>query len=333
MVRFGIVGFGLHAVKRMMPAFTASQKCQVTALARRDAAKAEQSALEYKIAHAFTSVEELCRHPEVDAIFVTSPNALHLSDVLTAVAAGKPILCEKPMGMNAQECRQMVEAARRAKVLLGIAHVFRFEESTARFRQALADGDIGNAVFARSEFSFQAGVEHARKWIKDKSMAGGGPLFDIGVHCVDTLRYILQDEVVRVSARGVLDPPPSTVEASVAFILEFSKGTLATIATSFDAEYRTPVEIVGQHGSMRADDGLTVDRPVIIETKRGTEVTRETVSNHLAYIRQVDAFADAVAGAGQFPVTGEDGWQNQEILDAAVRSMQSGRTEDVPHVL
>src|SRR5581483_544726 len=129
--------------KRMMPAFTASQKCTVTALARRDRSKAAESARQYDIPHHFTSVEELCRCPEVDAVFVTSPNFLHLPDVLAAVAAGKPVLCEKPMAMNSAECRQMVEAARKANVRLGIAHVFRFEESTARFRDLLASGRIG----------------------------------------------------------------------------------------------------------------------------------------------------------------------------------------------
>ncbi len=333
MLRFGITGFGLHAVKRMMPAFTASKKCTVTALARRDAAKAAQSAREYGIPHYFTSVEDLCRHPEVDAVFVTSPNFLHLPDVLAAVAAGKPVLCEKPMAMNSAQCRQMVEAARKANVLLGIAHVFRFEESTARFRELLASGTIGRPVLARSEFSFQAGIEHPRKWIKDKSVAGAGPVFDVGVHSIDTLRYILQDEVVRVTARATMDAPPSTIESTAIAVLEFSKGTLATILTSYNAEYRSPLEVIGEHGAIRADDALNVEKPITIETKRAGQIATQTVSNTDAYIRQVDAFVDAVEGRSHFPVLGEDGWQNQEILDAIMRSIESGRTEVVPQIL
>jgi predicted dehydrogenase len=333
MVRFGIVGFGLHAVKRMMPAFMASKKCRVTALARRDPVKAASSAAQYGIPHAFTSVEELCRHPEVDAVFVTSPNSLHLPDVLTAIAAGKPVLCEKPMAMNAHECRQMVEAARSKDLLLGVAHVFRFEDSTARIRDLLAAGKVGHAIFARSEFCFQAGNSHPRSWIKDKSVAGGGPLFDIGVHCIDVLRFILQDEVVRVSATAVLDPPPSTVEASAAATLEFSKRTLANVSVSFTADYRTPLEFVGEHGLMRAEDGLTVDRPITLQIRSGGATEEEMISNNLAYVRQIDAFADAVGGNGQFPCLGEDGWQNQCIIDAAVRSISSGKIENVPRVI
>src|SRR5438874_12661886 len=132
MVRFGILGFGLHAVKRLMPGFALAQNCRVTALSRRNLAKARESARQHNIPLAFDSAEELCRSAEVDAVFVTTPNACHLADVLLAVRCGKPVLCEKPMAVNADECRRMVEAAREARLLLGVAQVFRFENSTAR---------------------------------------------------------------------------------------------------------------------------------------------------------------------------------------------------------
>src|SRR5580700_7994141 len=112
MIRFGIAGFGLHAARRLMPGFALAQDCRVVALSRRDQDKGRESAAHYGIPHVFASTEELSRCPEVDAVLVTTPNVCHLHDVLTAVAAGKPVLCEKPMAMNADECRQMVEAAR-----------------------------------------------------------------------------------------------------------------------------------------------------------------------------------------------------------------------------
>src|SRR5512133_2751710 len=127
MIRFGIIGFGLHAVKRMVPGFRYAQNCRLVALSRRDMAQARESAREFDVPLAFDSVEELCRHSEVDAVFVATPNICHLSDVLTAVKYGKAVLCEKPMAMNADECRQMVEAANAAGVKLGVAQVFRFE--------------------------------------------------------------------------------------------------------------------------------------------------------------------------------------------------------------
>jgi predicted dehydrogenase len=333
MINFGIIGFGLHAVKRVMPGFALAKNCRVSALSRRDLAKAKESARQYDIPLAFDSAEKLCRSPQVDAVFITTPNACHLEDVLVAAACGKPILCEKPMAVNADQCRQMVEAARKAKVLLGVAQVFRFEESTAWLRQKLSGGQIGKLVFARSEFSFPASHGHARTWIHDPVVSGGGPVADVGVHCVDTLRFILQDEVSRVSAREI-PGDPGEVEAGASMVLEFSRGTLVTVSVSFLAEYRTPLELVGETGVLWADNALTVEHPINLELRRGGAVVEsQTVSNRLAYALQVDAFANAVEGKAEFSIPGEEGWRNQEILDAAYRSMKSGRTETVPKVV
>jgi len=330
MTNFGILGFGLHAVKRLMPGFALAESCRVTALCRRDIVKAQESARQHNIPLAFASAEELCRSPEVDAVFVATPNACHVHDVLLAIRCGKPVLCEKPMGINAEECQQMVAASRKANVLLGVAQVFRFEESTRRLREQVATGKIGKLIFARSEFSFPAGPQHARTWISNLAVAGGGPIADVGVHCVDALRFILQDEVLRVHARGTSDRNAGEVESAAALVLEFSRGTLGIVAVSFRAGYRTPVELIGDTGVLRADDGLSVDKPVQIELRRGGEaIETETVSNRLAYARQVDAFAAAVEGKTDFPAAGEEGWQNQEILDAAYRSMKSGKVEEV----
>ena len=166
MIRFGIVGFGLHAVKRLMPGFAQAKRCRVTALSRRDLQQAKESARQFEIEHAFASTAELCACPQVDAVFVSSPDGLHHDDVLEAVRHGKPVLCEKPMAMNPQQAREMVEAARAAKVLLGVAHVMRFEESVKFFREHVAAGSIGRPVVARADF-FAPMLSSARKWIND----------------------------------------------------------------------------------------------------------------------------------------------------------------------
>ena len=147
LIRFGILGFGLHAIKRLMPGFAQAQNCRVTALSRRSMAKVRESARQHNVPLAFDSAERRCRSPSVDAVFVTTPNACHLADVLLALRCGKPVLCEKPMGMNAGECRQMVEAARSAGLLLGVAQVFRFEDSASRLRRAGGCRTVGESRF------------------------------------------------------------------------------------------------------------------------------------------------------------------------------------------
>jgi len=329
MIRYGILGFGLHAVRRLMPGFALARSSCVSALSRRDMKQAEASAAEYKIVQAFDSAADLCRSSEVDAIFVATPNSSHLKDVLRAIDAGKPVLCEKPMGMNAAECRQMVEASRRANVLLGVAQVFRFESSTAGLRERVASGQVGTPLFARSEFCYP-GRTHPRKWLTNGKIAGGGPIADVGVHCVDALRYILNDEIVRVTAIGMSDQDSGDVEASAILSLEFARGTLGSVLVSSRVECRTPLEIVGESGSLRADDALSVERPITLERRRGgTVVEQETVSNADAHAHQVDAFSAAIEGKAEFPAPGEEGWQNQEVLDAAYRSLKRGTAEGV----
>ena len=188
---------------------------------------------------------------------MTTPNALHLADVLTAFANGKPVLCEKPMAMRAAECKEMVEASRRTGLLLGVAQVFRFEESTAALRRRIAEGQIGKPVFARAEFSFWH-KDAKRTWLTDASVGGGGPIFDVGVHCVDALRFVLQDEVVRVSARGAWDADSGGVEAAAALTLDFASGTLGSVLISMRARISYASRVRRASGS--AASGRCVDR-------------------------------------------------------------------------
>jgi predicted dehydrogenase len=332
MIRYGILGFGLHAVRRLMPGFSLARNSTVTALSRRNIHDARSSAAQHQIAHAFDCAADLCGCPEVDAVFVASPNCSHLEHVLLAIKAGKPVLCEKPMGINAAECRQMVESARSAKILLGVAHVFRFNRSVEKMREWIARGRIGKPVFVRSEFSFFA-RNHARKWLTEARIAGGGPIADVGVHCIDALRWISNDEIVKVTAIGTSDQDSGNVEAAAVLSVEFAHRTFGSVQVSTRTQYRTPLEIIGETGWLRGVDAFSVETPVeLVLQQAGHGIERETISNVDAYARQVDAFSAAVEGKMVFPVSGEEGWQNQEVLDAAYRSLRMGKLESVPMV-
>lgn len=323
MIRFGILGFGLHAEKRLLPAFRQTRHARLTAISRREPARAMASAEKYGIPHAFGSAEELCRCPDVDVVFVATPNAYHLPDTLLALGHGKPVLCEKPMAMDAAECRRMIEAARAARLLLGVAQVFRFESLVRRLRERIAAGHIGAPVFARAEFSYN-GRNHARKWLLDRAL-GGGALADIGVHCIDALRFVLQDEVVRVYARSRPHFQLSQADVATALLLEFSRATLATVQVSFLAEYHTPVEVVGEAGMLRANPAFAVDQPVALELVRGGAVVEcEEFSHGDAFARQFDSFALALEGKEEFICPGEEGLRNQLVLDAAYEQLATG---------
>ena len=331
MIRFGIAGFGHHAVKRLMPAFASAQLCQVIALSRRDPERAQDSARQFGIPYAFTSAAELCACPEVDAMFVASPDAMHLADVLEALRHRKPVLVEKPMAMNSAEAAAMVDAARNAGVLLGAAHNMRFEHTVQWFRNRVAADAIGRPLLARATFVAPM-LSSPRTWVDDPKLATGGPLADIGVHCIDTLRFVLADEVESVTMQAQYDSY-SVLEASASGVLRFSRGTLADVAVSGRGAYQTLIEVSGETGVLSAVNALTVDHPVTLELRRGFEIVERTeVSNHDAYALQLDAFAAAIEDGRPFLISGEDGLRNQLILDAAFRSIKSGKTEAVDAV-
>lgn len=309
-----------------MPGFANAKNCRVTALTRRDLDRARESAREYGIPHAFTSTAEMCACPEVDAVFIATPDAMHLADVLDAARFGKPMLVEKPMAMNAVESEQMVSAARSAGVILGVAHVMRFEESVRWFRDRIASGAIGKPVLARAAFVAPL-LQSARTWINDPSLATGGPLADVGVHCFDTLRYVLGEEVESVMAQAHYDSHWS-VEASGTTLFQFSGGTLGTMSVSARAPYQTLLEVIGEGGLLSAVNALNVEHPVTLELRRGFDIVEKTeVSNANAYTTQVEEFAAAVESGRPFVIIGEEGAQNQRILDAIFRSVRSGQTE------
>ncbi len=322
MIRYGIVGFGLHAVRRMMPAFAQAKQSQAIALTRRDKQKAQENAREYNIPLVFDSAEELCASPEVDAVFVTTPNICHVHDVLTAAKHGKHVLCEKPLAMNSDECRQMIEAAKKAGVRFGVAQVFRFAKSVAHIREQAKC--LGRITTARSEFSYP-GHNHPRTWLNNRAI-GGGTIADVGVHCIDTLRYVLQDEVVRVHASTIADQY-GDIDATAAVILEFSHGTLATLNLSARAEYRTAIEIVGDAGVLNSDYALTVDFPLQVNMLRAGQIAESReFTNFDAYSAMLDAFSAWVEHGTEFPAPGEEGLFNQIVVDAAYGSAETGRT-------
>jgi predicted dehydrogenase len=334
MVRYGILGFGHHGERRLAPAFEQAQNSQLTGIWRRNRERARENAEDFHIPHVFASPEELCASPAIDAVFVASPDALHSEHTLLALRHGKPVLCEKPLAMNADQAVRMASAARAAGRAFGVAQNFRYNPSLERMRELVAQGAIGTPVFASAHFCFLS-TSSPRTWFNDSGMACGGPIGDVGVHAIDALRFLLQQEVLAVSTLARASQPQlprseRELEESAAITTEFSLGVLGSVQVSFRAQYRTFIEVVGETGVLTAESGLTVDRPVtIIHHAGGSILAEEVLSNSDAYSRMLDAFSAAVEGTGTFASTGEDGVQNQRILDAAFRSWHSGCRERI----
>lgn len=331
MVRYGILGFGHHGGKRLVPGFAGAKASLLAGIWRRDLQKAQTNARDFGIEHVCRSAEELCASPFIDAVLVTSPDALHMRDTLLALRLGKPVLCEKPLAMHAREVEQMLVAAREANLFFGVAQNFRYNRSVNLIREWLQTGSIGKPVFANAQFHFQS-ERNPRQWIYDPALARGGPIGDVGIHCLDALRYILQDDVSSVATIARADEGTEEVEASASMALEFMQGTLGSVAVSFRSEYRTLIEIVGQHGVILSENGLNVDAPVEVQLlQHGKIIQQEQVSNADSYSRMLDGFSTAISGTSEYAATGEDGLKNQLALDAAYASWRSGHREVIAY--
>ncbi len=326
-VRFGILGFGLHAVRRLVPAFAQCEQATLHGLWRRDQAAAAKNCAEYGVVRCFGTREELCSSPEIDVVFITSPDAMHREDMLLALRHGKAVLCEKPVAMNAAEAEEMNAAARAAGALFGVAQNFRYNRSLEWMRDQIAAGRIGQPQLAHAEYAYPAKMA-PRKWITDPALACGGPIADVGVHCIDALRFVLGGEVVNVSTLARKDDASGKVEAVASLQMEMSGGVYANVTASARGLYRTLVEVTGSEGVLIAENSMTVDRPVDLAVRRaGDLVETTTVENGDGYTRMLDSFALAFRGKGSFAASGEDAVLNMRGLDAAYRSWQTGLRE------
>ena len=325
MVRYGILGFGHHAAKRLVPALAAAQGSSLVGLWRRDFAKAQTNASELKIERAFETAEQLCGSPEIDAVFVASPDSLHLSDVLLALKHGKPVLCEKPLAMNSGEVEQMLAAQAKAGVAFGVAQNMRYNASAELMRQWIAEGRIGKPQLAHAQFCYAAD-RSPRQWIYDPTLALGGPIGDVAIHCVDALRFLLGGEhVTEVSTLAHTDAGSGTVESHAVVALDFGSGAMGSVTVTTRGEYRSLIEVTGESGVLVCENGMTVDHDVeVVQYRKGQVVERVTVSNADAYTKMFDSFSAEVEGTGSYLASGMDGLHNQRILDAAYASWRSG---------
>ncbi len=273
---------------------------------------------------AFDSAEKLVSHPEIDAVFIVSANALHCPETLAAAAAGKHVLVEKPMGLSAAECRTMIDACRRNGVKLMVGHMVRFSPLVRRMKEIIHSGALGPVVLAKSEFIYDSRLSH-RSWLFDTKLAGGGPVFDVGVHCLDTMRFLLDDEVVSTKSQTDFRQPENRTESTASLSLKFSKGTIGSITCTYASPIRrTTIEIIGTNGILHAEDFTLGERTLDLIQISGNEdkpvnsgVERIEIPN--LYVTEIVHFSECILSQKDSLIPGEEGLRNQEVLDAALR--------------
>jgi len=330
-LRYGIIGFGEFAERAVLPAMRAADNVEVVALPKRSAAEAAAKARAHNIRLAFSSVEELVAHPEVDAVFIVSANAAHCPETLAAAKEGKHVLVEKPMALNVREAGQMIEACRNAGVRLMVGHLVRFSPMIRHIRDLVRSGALGSITHARADFVYDARTSR-RRWLHKRAIAGGGPVFDIGVHCLDTLRFLLDDEVASVLSVLTPSPTPEATEESALIGLRFSRGTIGAVFCSYASSVRDKqLEIIGTQGLIKAGDFSSGGHDTGMTMTLGTDAHPETIVKTFSIPNLVTAevqhFTAAVLEGGELESPGENGLANQRVLDAAMAGGMQGGSE------
>jgi D-xylose 1-dehydrogenase (NADP+, D-xylono-1,5-lactone-forming) len=322
-IRWGILGCARIARRGLIPAIARSGQGVLHAISSRDLTVARSWAQEFGIPRAYGSYEALVTDPEIDAVYIPLPNELHRPWLMAAADAGKHVLCEKPLSLDAREALAMVEHARNRGVILMEAFMWRHQERTLRIRQLVRDGAIGDLRLVRSSFSFPIAPDD---WRLDPAR-GGGALWDVGCYGVNTARFFAGEEPRRFRASARFGP--TGVDLSLAATLEFPGGVLATIDCSFEQPFRCHYELSGTRGMIDVPFAYlpgagTKPAAALIKIDSDKNADSQPQSSTLLefeaidqYTAMVDHFAKCIF-AGTLLDPGEDGRAQMVALESVL---------------
>ena len=272
-----------------------------------------------------TDLDALVEDKDIDAVYISTTNELHRDQLFAAAAAGKHVLCEKPLALTLADARAMVAECRKRGVVMGTNHHLRNAATHRAMRDAIKAGHIGKPLFARVFHAVYL-PPHLQGWRIEKPNAGGGVILDITVHDADTLRFVLDDEprsVTAMTSHGAMSH--AGLEDGVMGVIRFSSGLLAQFHDAFTTKYATTgFEVHGDEGSLIARDCMTQapKGDVLLRSAAGEKEIELHHEN--LYARSVRLFQEAAQGRGAPAATGEDGVKSLSVAISTVEAARSG---------
>jgi predicted dehydrogenase len=333
-VRYAIVGLGYISQVAVLPAFQhARENSELVALVSGDATKRAQLAKKYHVTktYSYEQFPECLESGLIDAVYIALPNNMHRVYTEGAARAGIHVLCEKPMAVTEQECDAMIEATSRANVQLMIAYRLHFEQGNLAAMTAVRDGQIGEPRIFRSGFCQQVTAGNSR--LQDE--LGGGPLYDIGVYCINAARYLFRaepEEVFAYSATREQDQRFNQIDEMSAALLRFPDDRLATFTCSFGAADRSTYEVIGTKGVVKMDPAyemvgdLKSEITVEGRTQKATYKKRDQFGPELVY------FSKCILENTEPEPGGKEGLADVRIIRALLESQETNRPVRIPPV-
>ncbi len=332
-IGWGIIGTGDHANQVMGPALNEITNTKLVAAYDLNIERAKEFAGKHGVARAYDSFEKMLEDPEVDVVYVATPNSLHARQTIQAAQAGKHVLCEKPMALTVRDSELMIQACNKNKVKLGVCYQNRYHPAHMEARRYIQSGMVGDinvakVQYCRSFFSMKG-------WRSDPSMAGAGALMGQGVHCLDLLRYLLDSEVTEVRALTDEKPPHRPVDEMIYAILKFENGARGVVITG-NLVPRSDDDAVLYGAKAKITCKGTVGMPL-----RGELVVEgDSIDIRMAfptddfipgnYIRVVEAFNNCVVENTELSNSGYNGLQMVRITNAILESSREGKAIKIP---
>ena len=321
-VKWGILGGAKIAHTQFLPALADARNAVLHAVGSRSAMKAEAVAEEWGAPRAYGSYEAVLADAEVEAVYVPLPNNMHHEWTIKALRAGKHVLCEKPMALNVEQCREMLQTAQVEGRLFMEAFMYRFHPQIFKVQELIQSGRIGRVQLIRGSFSFFLDDETN---IRLAPGLGGGSLMDVGCYPISFANLIFGELPERVKAAGVYRLDSPDIDLTMCGILEYSQGRLAVFDSSFAMEARQGVEIVGTGGTIQINRPWRPDRAeVSIVVQQGT--VREEIAFPASnpYQLEIEHFSNCIRTGEPPLLPGEFGLGVVAVMQACHRSASSG---------
>jgi len=328
-IGWGFLGCGRVADRRVAPVFAQLDDAALVAVWSRDPNKAGEFAQRHSTPQVYDRIDDLLADEDVQVVYVSTPNALHLEHAGRCLESGRHVLVDKPMALNANEAAKMIEIARRHHRLLGVMHQQRFHPANVHLLRLLDEGRLGKVNFIRMQIAMWYPPQAT--WRQDVNLAGGGVAIDLGPHAVDLLLE-MGGSVTRVDAilRNLQFPGP--LEDFCQVRLDFASGAIGLLDVSYCGHhYGGRIEIFGSEGSFSSDGALQCAPTYDTWHRRGdatAEACRE-VSTINCFRKAVEDFNDAVRHRSRPTVDMLDGFRVMRIIDAVYASAHRRQAVDL----
>jgi len=323
---FALVGLGNLSTHQIAPALQKTNFCRLAGIVTGSPAKAERWKAQYNIPdkniYSYDTMEQIADNPDIDVVYVVTPNALHAEHTIKAAKAGKHVLCEKPMEVSSEKCRQMIDACKKAGRQLAIGYRLHFEPNNLECVRLAREKVFGDMKFIEADCGFHIG--NPTQWRLNRVLAGGGPLMDVGIYALQATRYITGEEPIQVTAvQTVTDPVKfKDVEETIEWQLKFPSGIVASSTSTYNFNGMARYQAFAENGWFELSPAYGYNGI----TGRRSDGQLINLDSGDQFAAEMDNFAECILNNQPTKVPGEEGLRDVKIMMAIYEAARTGKS-------